>query len=399
MARMAATVRVSLLLCLAAAAFAVSARAGSLNNIYVFTGGADGGQLYGGVVQDAAGTLYGETENGGDLKCTIKGVGPYGCGTVFSYSATKGLTVLATFTGPNGKFGNATPALVGSTLYGSTQYGGATNQGLIFSVNTNGSNAKILHQFHGTDGVGPVQGPMIKGPGNALYGITSHGGAYGKGMLFALKATGAYQVLHSFTGGADGWDPLSLLLAPGGTLVGSTAIGGVVTANCSNGAGVVFTYTPSSKTFSVGADLTCGETGPSAYLGSLGSNNLAYGVNDANVFFSVNVGTGAVSVIPAVSGNAYGAGGSPESGPILMPDGSLIGTFSQGPVYFGGIIAFGDLYQVSNGEVNDLVAFEPNATGGLYPYAQPLLTASGTLLGTSAMSNCTNCGVIWQYTP
>jgi uncharacterized repeat protein (TIGR03803 family) len=376
-----------------------SAQAGSLTNVYQFTGGADGGQLSGGVVQDADGTLYGETVNGGDLKCTIPGLGPYGCGTVFSYSAARGLTVLATFAGPNGKIGNATPTLVGSTLYGSTSYGGVTNQGSIFSVNTDGSSFKILHQFQGTDGIGPVKGSMIAGPGNLLYGVTGLGGAYGHGVLFALEPTGAYRVLHSFTAGSDGFYPTSLLLASGNILVGSTGAGGVVTPDCYQGPGMVFTYAPRNRQFKVIADLTCQTSGPVSYLGSVGPNNLAYGVDESNGFFSVNVETGVVSSIPAVNGNIFGAGGSPVSGPVLMPDGSLIGTFSNGPIYYGGIIALGDLYQVTDGALNDLVSFEQGAVGGYYPQAQPLLTPSGTLFGTSAMGSCTNCGVIWQYTP
>jgi hypothetical protein len=38
-------------------------------------------------------------------------------------------------------------------------------------------------------------------------------------------------------------------------------------------------------------------------------------------------------------------------------------------------------------------------TGGGNPYGTLLLTPAGTLYGTSASDTCTNCGVIWQYTP
>jgi hypothetical protein len=182
-------------------------------------------------------------------------------------------------------------------------------------------------------------------------------------------------------------------LASGNTLVGSTAAGGAVTASCSTGAGVVFTYVPQSRQFRVLADLTCATTGPNAYLGSLGSDNLAYAINDGGVFFSVNVGTGAISVIPAVNPGFQSVGGAPEAGPVLMPDGSLIGTFSQGPY-----TSAGALYQVDNGQIIDLWDFQ-EVTGGASPYAKPLLTPSGTLFGTSASDTCINCGVIWQYTP
>jgi uncharacterized repeat protein (TIGR03803 family) len=387
-------------LVISAALFAVllisgSGHAGSISNIYAFTGGADGGQLVGGVVQDAAGVLYGEAGNGGDLTCTVKGLPKAGCGTVYSYSAATGLKVLVTFTGSNGKFATGTPILLGTTLYGSTKYGGTANQGLIFSVNTDGSSFKVLHRFSGTDGIGPVQGKLVEGPGGALYGITPLGGTYGHGVLFGMKPSGSYEVLYNFTGGADGEGPLALLLAPGGVLVGSTAGGG----NNSNpgcqpyGAGVIFTYTPGTRQFKSIADTVCGTTGPNPYLGSMGPSDTAYGFGGYD-WFSVNVATGAVAIIPATPGGGGEAvGGDPQSGPIYMPDGSLTGTFSQGPY-----TAAGALYQVANGVVNDLWQFGAGP-GGAVPYAQPLLTSTGTLIGTSTSGTCTNCGVIWQYTP
>jgi uncharacterized repeat protein (TIGR03803 family) len=372
-----------------------SGHAGGISNLYAFTGGADGGQLSGGVVEDSAGTIYGEAYDGGDLNCKERNYLAVGCGTVYSYSPAAGLKVLVTFTGPNGKFGQGTPILAGSTLYGSTEIGGSANKGVIFSVNTDGSDFKVLHRFSGADGVGPVQGKLVAGPGGALYGITVTGGSYNHGVLFGLKPNGGYEVLYNFTGGADGEGPLALLLAPGGTLVGSTAGGG----DNSNpgclpyGAGVIFTYTPSNRQFKVIADTVCGTTGPDPYLGSMGPGDTAYGIG-GYAFFSVNVATGAVAIIPATPGGGGEAvGGSPGAGPVYLPNGSLTGTFSQGPY-----TAAGALYQVANGQVNDLWQFGAGP-GGSNPVAQPLLTSSGALIGTSTSGTCTNCGVIWQYTP
>jgi uncharacterized repeat protein (TIGR03803 family) len=369
--------------------------AGSISNIYAFTGGADGGQLSGGVVEDSSGTIYGEAYDGGDLNCKEKNYLAVGCGTVYSYSPAAGLKVLVTFTGPNGKFGQGTPILVGSTLYGSTELGGDANQGLNFSVDTDGSNFKVLHRFSGTDGIGPVQGKFVAGPGGALYGVTLHGGSYGHGVLFGFSPSRGYEVLYNFTGGADGSGPDSLLLAPGGRLVGSTGGGGNNTnPGCQPvGGGVIFTYVPHARQFKVIADTVCGTTGPNPYLGSMGPGDMAYGYGGYE-WFSVNVATGAVAMIPAAPGGGGEAvGGDPQSGPIYMPDGSLTGTFSQGPY-----TAAGALYQVANGQVNDLWQFGAGP-GGSNPVAQPLLTSSGALIGTSTSGTCTNCGVIWQYTP
>jgi uncharacterized repeat protein (TIGR03803 family) len=47
--------------------------------LYNFTGGADGGQPWAGLIRDLAGNLYGTTLGGGDLNCSQGG----GCGVVF----------------------------------------------------------------------------------------------------------------------------------------------------------------------------------------------------------------------------------------------------------------------------------------------------------------------------
>jgi uncharacterized repeat protein (TIGR03803 family) len=63
--------------------------------LHTFSGGADGGFPYAGVIHDAQGNLYGTTKWGGDLGCNSGN----GCGVV--YKLTKGgqETVLYSFKG------------------------------------------------------------------------------------------------------------------------------------------------------------------------------------------------------------------------------------------------------------------------------------------------------------
>jgi len=75
-----------------------------------------------------------------------------------------------------------------------------------------------------------------------LYGTTHSGGAsYQKGSVFKLTRAGdgwTFTTLHNFTGGADGWVPLSnVILDSNGNLYGTTYGGGVC-------CGVVFEITP-----------------------------------------------------------------------------------------------------------------------------------------------------------
>ncbi len=89
--------------------------------LYNFTGGTDGGYPLAGVIQDAAGNLYGETAVGGWLGC-----GDEGCGTVFKLSPAGEETVLYTFyDGFDGGFpaGGLVRDAAGN-LYGTTTSGG-----------------------------------------------------------------------------------------------------------------------------------------------------------------------------------------------------------------------------------------------------------------------------------
>jgi len=100
--------------------------------LHSFTGGANGTNPAAGLVRDTAGNLYGNTFGGGDLACG----GGSGCGVVFKLDTTGKETVLHKFTG--GKDG-ANPAgrLVrdsASSLYGTTQSGGAFHNGVVFKL-------------------------------------------------------------------------------------------------------------------------------------------------------------------------------------------------------------------------------------------------------------------------
>jgi uncharacterized repeat protein (TIGR03803 family) len=76
---------------------------------------------------------------------------------------------------------------VKGTLYGTTPYGGGTDdKGTVFSTTTPGKE-KVLYSFPSgvSDGETPKAG-LIEENG-ALYGTTSAGGQYGEGAVFSLK--------------------------------------------------------------------------------------------------------------------------------------------------------------------------------------------------------------------
>jgi uncharacterized repeat protein (TIGR03803 family) len=169
--------------------------------------------------------------------------------------------------------------LVGNTLYGGNNYGGAFGSGNLFKVNTDGSGFSVLQSFQFGDNI--EAGYRLVHAGNALYGITpSHtnaymgavykvdlegngfgvvnrlsdarlaswfpyphgllasgpmlyGATYGSatsgGALFQINTNGSnFAVLHTFGPAPEGARPNGDLILAGTTLYGTTAEGGEV---------------------------------------------------------------------------------------------------------------------------------------------------------------------------
>ena len=125
-------------------------------------------------------TLFGLTTEGGKD----------GDGTLFSIGTDgKHFTILHSF-GPSAStndgqnpFGSLT--LNGTTLYGTTQLGGAKNNGIVFQINADGTGYARVYDFqNGNDGMKPIDDVLLLD--NTLYGMTEKGGTCGEGALFAI---------------------------------------------------------------------------------------------------------------------------------------------------------------------------------------------------------------------
>jgi uncharacterized repeat protein (TIGR03803 family) len=204
--------------------------AGAVSVIHTFSG-PDGDHPVG-LQAPTDGFLYGVTARGGtatNIDCAFVG----GCGTFFRMSATGAVTVLHSFnSGQNdGSWPNA-GIVQGSdgAFYGTTLQGGG--YGSAYRIDAAG-NFTLLHRFTVADGINPEGGLTRAGDGN-FYGVTNQYGPKGGGTVFRLGPTGAFAVIHGFTWG-DGYQPKARLLqAADGFLYGTTESGGPV------GNGVVF---------------------------------------------------------------------------------------------------------------------------------------------------------------
>ena len=195
---------------------------------------------------DAAGNLYGTTEGGGIASC-----GGLGCGVVFELAPDGTETVLYSFCSQSGCADGAVPLAglimdAAGNLYGTTAFGGTSNQGVVFQLAPDGTATAIANG--GPYAAYPYAGLVMDTVGN-LYGTTYNGGgAYGDGVVFELRpdpsGTGwTGTVLHSLCGRCgDGDNPQAgLILDAAGNLYGTTLGGGL---GPFGGNGVVFKLAP-----------------------------------------------------------------------------------------------------------------------------------------------------------
>jgi uncharacterized repeat protein (TIGR03803 family) len=351
---------------------------GSVTTLHSFTG--QDGAYPVAQLKVAGSTFYGTTAFGGlnTSECDVQGTStPAGCGTVFDFNVSSGLTSILSFGPFNSPLGvgpDASLAQDGSgILYGATEVGGNTNCtgtlgglaesgcGGIFSINASGTPA-VLHTFSGSEGAYPTAGLLLL-PNGYFYGTTAGGGALtcssyaapGCGTIFQMTSSGVIKTLHSFTGqdGAHVWSPL--ILGSDGMMYGSTLFGGGTA--CSGGAqwqgcGTVFkidtagNFTPlHSFSGPDGAYPTALIQASDGYFygttegGGDASCTGRYGPGCGTVFRMDTAGN--VTVLYSFTGQSDGSW--PESGVIQGADGNLYGTTAYGGTNDDGVI-----FRVSN---------------------------------------------------
>jgi len=346
--------------------------------LYNFTGGADGGYLYAGVIRDSAGNLYGTASRGGAA---------HG-GVVFKLDTTGHETVLYNFTG--GADGGSPYAGVihdsAGNLYGTTFAGGALNLGVVYKLDTTGHET-VLYSFTGGAGGGFPYAGVIRDSAGNLYGTTTSaaGSAYW-GAVYKVDPTGHETVLCSFTGGAGGGFPYAgVIRDSAGNLYGTTSGGqtaGVVYKSDTAGHETVLYTFPGERD---GAFPTAGVIGDSA--GNLYGTTQYGGAANSGTVYKLD-DTGRETVLYGFTGETDGSG--PSAGVIRDPAGNLYGT-----TVFGGAGA-GVVYKVDTvGQETVLYSFTGGADGG-QPWAGVVRDSAGNLYGTTDLGGTANKGVVYK---
>jgi uncharacterized repeat protein (TIGR03803 family) len=267
------------------------------------------GEYPGGQLVDVSGTLYSTTSEGGT----------YGDGTVFSLDPSTGAEkVLWSFgSGTDGKSPGGVIETNG-TLYGTTTSGGANGDGAVFAVDISTGTEAVLYSFCNQENCADGESPesVVIDEKGTLYGTTKYGGANGDGVVYALDiGTGAENAVYSFCGQQDCHDgqyPVAGVIDVKGELYGVTVAGGSV------GGGTVFELDPATGKekvlYSFCSQKGCAD-GEAAYTGIIDVKGTIYGNTSAGgadgdgTAYSLDPATGVETVLHSFCGETDCADG------------------------------------------------------------------------------------------
>jgi len=355
--------------------------------LYSFPGTPDGANPIAGVIFDAAGNLYGTTDNGGAYGCS-------GCGTVFKLAPDGAETVLYSF--PGGAEGSAPYAgLVRGKkgyLYGATLSAPPNTYGTVYKVSPKGVHTVLYGFTGGADGADPYGENLIFDKAGNLYGTGYSGGAFEQGVVFELTPAGTESVLYSFSGGVDGGRPYAGVIQDKlGNFYGTTLQGGAF------GFGTVYKLTPSGSetvlhSFAGAPDGSTPHGGLILdHKGNLYGTTDDGGTSNAGTVFEISA-SGAESVLYSFAGGADGA--TPVAALVRDKAGNLYGTTSSG----GNDSNEGTVFEISsNGTKTTLYTFTGGADGG-EPGSSLIFDKQGNLYGTTLVGGI-GFGTVYKVTP
>jgi uncharacterized repeat protein (TIGR03803 family) len=333
----------------------------------------EGSYPIGSLVEATDGKLYAMSNVGGSSSV----------GVIFSFDPSSSTyTKLIDFNVSNGA--NPNGSLIQASdgkLFGMTQLGGSSNAGVIFSFDPSSSTYTKLKDFDYTDGATPY-GSLVQASDGKLYGMTPYTyqgrfGPDGNGVIFSFDpSSSTYTKLHDFEY-LNGINPIgSLMQASDGKLYGMTGGGGI------NDAGVIFSFDPSSSTYTKLNDFD-GTNGlfPTGNLtqasdGKLYGMTVYGGSSNAGVIFSFDLSSSTYTKLKDFGG----ADGEHGFGSLLQAsDGKLYGMTANGGSNIVGVIFSFDPSSNAFAKLQDF-----NYTNGANPaYGSAFIEVDECVSGTT----------------
>lgn len=227
-----------------------------------------------------------------------------------------------------------------------------------------------------------------------LWGMTSAGGDNNKGTIFYIDGDGTdYTNVYHFSD-ASGWDAEgTLCLAPNGKIYGTTVLGGEGVAAQ---AGTLFSYDPSTSTFTKLVDFDLLNNGGYGWAGMVvGNDGLLYGANfgggSGGSIYRVDPATGAFEMRYLL--NSTTDGGGIEDRLLLAADGTFYGLASQNGANNAGTLFH---YDPGTNAFTTLHHFD-GAANGRTPYGTPCEAGDGWLYFTTWAGGSANKGTFCRY--
>jgi uncharacterized repeat protein (TIGR03803 family) len=218
--------------------------------------------------------------------------------------------------------------------------------GVVAAPQASAQTFTVIHSFTGgSDGANPLGGFFIVE--DYLYGTASSGGSSGVGVVFRVNTSGEETVLHEFSGGTDGANPEGhLVMDKNGNFYGTTNAGGV------SNAGTVFKVTRK----------------------------------------------GVETVLYSFTGKPDGA--NPVAGLAIDKAGNLYGTTTAGGASGNGTVFKLAIPTVAGAEWTEDVLYSfGTGTDGTIPIGGVTFDASGNLYGTTSAGGSSGYGTVFQLTP
>jgi uncharacterized repeat protein (TIGR03803 family) len=362
-------------LALAAALVTIPAKAQVFQELYAFTGGADGGSPQGALIQARDGNFYGTTYDGGS----------YRFGTVFKITPDGALTTVVSLDWTNGQHP------VGALVQASDgNFYGTTIDPLIFRVTPDGT----LTAMAWLDG--DFAGELVQASSGYLYGATTYGGQQQEGSLFRMfpGQPHSFEEIFAF----DDQHPQQYGFLPSGGLIQASDGGlyGVTDEGGTNWYGTAFRVTPSGTLTTLGSF----PTGPGArfpYGQMLQATDgsfygAASGGSQGRIFKLAT--NGALSTFAWFNG---ANGENPNGGLIEAPDGNLYGTATSWGTNYD--CECGTVFKLTGGgTLTALVSFsgQSGPFPGATPYAGLTLGRDGNLYGTTGTQGSSGNGNVFR---
>lgn len=406
------------------------------NLLYSFDGSANGANPTGKLMLANNGLLYGVTSKGG----LSNG------GVLFSYNtATATYTKLHDFTFVSGiePDGGLVEQAAGE-LYGVTYRGGVNDKGVIFKYTIAGNSYQNLFDFNALNGENP-RGTLVKTPNGYLMGLTTNGGVNSKGVVFGYRASSGtfnkHVDLSSITGGnpegslvfhpitakcyglaaQDGINGQGTLFQidtngtsflklydfvqlTGGHPKGTLSLAGntKLTGNTYDGGpanyGTVFTISTNGSNYNASGTYDFFSVGANPYGGLYysGSQYKYYGLcssgGNTSSGMLVSIDTTNFAISSVFSFNDAGIdGGFPIGGIMKAGNGKVYGTTSK-----GGVNGVGTAFQMDAAGNNFVKIADFSSASGEDPRGNLIETSSGKFIGLSFSGGSFNYGCIYE---